>query len=321
MTKATRVRRRRIRKTTGRAAWAVVLAAGALLYTEVSGGAATADGPSPAVRLEASPVRVVGPLTTTQPVEDVGIWVVEGSKVSGEIPESGDPTVSPDGQQSARAARVVVLGKDHDVVTNAARVGQLLSAMGITPDGNDRVSPPPRTLLTPRARTRIEVVEVSFRTAEVAAVIPYSTITQYTRDVPAGESKVARAGKPGRQVLTVRRRVEDGEVVSSRVIAREVTREPVNKLRQVGTYVPESRQDGTETGNASWYDHPGLTAASPWLPFGTEVRVENLDNGKVVTVVINDRGPFGGGIIDLSDQAFARLAPLGTGIIPVRISW
>jgi len=49
--------------------------------------------------------------------------------------------------------------------------------------------------------------------------------------------------------------------------------------------------------------------------------VENLDNGKVVTVVINDRGPFGGGIIDLSDQAFARLAPLGTGIIPVRISW
>jgi rare lipoprotein A (peptidoglycan hydrolase) len=39
-------------------------------------------------------------------------------------------------------------------------------------------------------------------------------------------------------------------------------------------------------------------------------------------VVINDRGPYiAGRIIDLSDDAFAQLAPLGAGTINVRIAW
>jgi rare lipoprotein A len=80
---------------------------------------------------------------------------------------------------------------------------------------------------------------------------------------------------------------------------------------------------GTEVGQASWYyaSGSGLTAAHPWLPYGTVVTVTNLANGESVRVVINDRGPFGGRIIDLSPEAFSRLASLGTGVIDVRISW
>jgi rare lipoprotein A len=63
-------------------------------------------------------------------------------------------------------------------------------------------------------------------------------------------------------------------------------------------------------------------AAHQTLPFGTRVNVVNLANGNRVTVVINDRGPYiDGRIIDLSDDAFAQLAPLGAGTISVRISW
>jgi rare lipoprotein A len=51
------------------------------------------------------------------------------------------------------------------------------------------------------------------------------------------------------------------------------------------------------------------------------VTVTNLANGRKVTVIINDRGPFGGRIIDLSDDAFAQLAHLGTGVIDVRLYW
>jgi rare lipoprotein A len=37
------------------------------------------------------------------------------------------------------------------------------------------------------------------------------------------------------------------------------------------------------------------------VPLGTRVRVTNLGNGRVVTVTINDRGPFiAGRIIDLT---------------------
>jgi rare lipoprotein A len=74
-----------------------------------------------------------------------------------------------------------------------------------------------------------------------------------------------------------------------------------------------------ETGIASWYGHPyhgrrsasgeiydmnQMTAAHRTLPFGTRVRVHNLENGENVTVRINDRGPFvKGRIIDLSYRA------------------
>ena len=48
----------------------------------------------------------------------------------------------------------------------------------------------------------------------------------------------------------------------------------------------------------------------------------NISNGKSVTVVINDRGPYvDGRIIDLSDDAYAQLAALGSGTIQVRIAW
>jgi rare lipoprotein A len=51
------------------------------------------------------------------------------------------------------------------------------------------------------------------------------------------------------------------------------------------------------------------------------VTVTNLDNGKSVTVVINDRGPYGGRSIDLSEEAFAQIAPLGQGVAHVRLTW
>jgi len=51
------------------------------------------------------------------------------------------------------------------------------------------------------------------------------------------------------------------------------------------------------------------------------VSVTNLANGRTVTVTINDRGPFGGRIIDLSEQAFARIAPLSAGVCQVRLAW
>ena len=61
---------------------------------------------------------------------------------------------------------------------------------------------------------------------------------------------------------------------------------------------------GRLTANGEIYDMYRLTAANRTLPFGTLVRVTNLDNGASVVVRINDRGPFvDGRIIDLSKAA------------------
>jgi 3D (Asp-Asp-Asp) domain-containing protein len=63
-----------------------------------------------------------------------------------------------------------------------------------------------------------------------------------------------------------------------------------------------------------------MTAAHKTLPFGTEVLVKNLNNGKEVTVRINDRGPFvKGRIIDLTRAAFSQIANLKKGVAKVEI--
>jgi len=52
------------------------------------------------------------------------------------------------------------------------------------------------------------------------------------------------------------------------------------------------------------------------------VTLTDAATGRSVTVVIDDRGPFGEGrVIDLSPEAFAALAPLGRGILHVELSW
>lgn len=82
-------------------------------------------------------------------------------------------------------------------------------------------------------------------------------------------------------------------------------------------------------GLASWYGYPyqgrptadgeiynmyTMTAAHRTLPFGTRVRVHDLDNGRSVDVRINDRGPFiRGRIIDLSYAAAESLGMVGPG--------
>jgi rare lipoprotein A len=77
---------------------------------------------------------------------------------------------------------------------------------------------------------------------------------------------------------------------------------------------------GKTTSNKEIYDMHDLTAAHNSLPFGTYVMVTNLNNGKSVTVRINDRGPFiKGRIIDLSLAAARAIDIIGTGTAPVRL--
>jgi rare lipoprotein A len=78
-----------------------------------------------------------------------------------------------------------------------------------------------------------------------------------------------------------------------------------------------------EYGNATYYRNPrhrGLIAAHRTLPFGTHVRVHNLDNGRSAVVVIVDRGPFARGrIIDVSVVAANVLGMRQAGVAHVRL--
>ena len=80
------------------------------------------------------------------------------------------------------------------------------------------------------------------------------------------------------------------------------------------------RHHGQKTANGERFDQNALTAAHRTLPFGTRVRVTNLNNERSVVLRINDRGPFvRGRIIDVSRAAAVRLDMLRAGVVPVRV--
>jgi rare lipoprotein A len=77
---------------------------------------------------------------------------------------------------------------------------------------------------------------------------------------------------------------------------------------------------GRRTSSGEKYDMYKLTAAHRYLPIPNYARVTNLENGRSVTVRINDRGPFHSDrIIDLSYAAAVRLGFAEQGTARVRV--
>jgi rare lipoprotein A len=129
---------------------------------------------------------------------------------------------------------------------------------------------------------------------------------------------------------------------------------PVNAASPAATQMPKSSFDGVQNTNwdptsvdrieslqaklastASWYG-PGfhgrrtasgeifnqhaMTAAHKSLPFGTKVKVTNLNNGRSVVIRVNDDGPhIPGRVIDLSQGAAAKIGMLSSGTAPVKL--
>jgi uncharacterized protein YabE (DUF348 family) len=206
-------------------------------------------------------------------------------------------------------------GKSKRVITNAPDVGYLLDSLGVVLRRHDRVEPGiDQALLTGHA---VNVTRVRFRRVVEKKEIPFRTITKPSDAIIRGERQIQRSGTPGVHEYVYRVRQENGAEAGKELLEDNRVREPVTQIVLVGT-----RDPNTEVGTASWYHRTGMVAAHKTLPKGTHVRVTNLSSGKSITVVIDDRGPFvNGWIIDLSDDAFAKLAPLGAGTIKVRLEW
>ncbi len=103
------------------------------------------------------------------------------------------------------------------------------------------------------------------------------------------------------------------------------------------TYTPEVEHDYDQIGTASWYgddfhckktangesfNKHQLSAAHNTLPLPSVVKVTNLENGRSVNVIINDRGPFAHNrIIDLSEKAASELGMKASGLATVRVQF
>ena len=77
---------------------------------------------------------------------------------------------------------------------------------------------------------------------------------------------------------------------------------------------------GRKTSSGEIFDVYRMTAAHPFLPLPSYVRVTNLNNERSLIVKVNDRGPFHEGrTLDLSWGAACKLGFAKKGIAPVKI--
>jgi rare lipoprotein A (peptidoglycan hydrolase) len=98
-----------------------------------------------------------------------------------------------------------------------------------------------------------------------------------------------------------------------------VSTKPVNKeVGQASWY--GAKFHGKETANGETFNQNDMTAAHPSLPMGSIAKVTNLENGKMIDVRINDRGPFSGDrAIDLSSAAAKKIDMKKDGTAEVKI--
>lgn len=162
----------------------------------------------------------------------------------------------------------------------------------------------------------VDITRVAESEVVVRKDIEYTTKYIDDATMERGDNKVEQAGVIGILEMKYLVRRENGVETSRTLLEKNVTKEMEQKIVRRGTKIVQYG-----SGKASWYGGVGaMTAAHLTLPKGTMVRVVNVSNGKSVVVRIADRGPYvAGRIIDLSDDAYSLLAPLGSGVINVRV--
>lgn len=218
----------------------------------------------------------------------------------------------------SRAHTVIVAidGTEHVLRTQKTTVGEALEESTLVIDDDDIVKPGREAFSESGMRVVVTKVEISEEMVEKPIVFDKKTNEDDT--LSWRKSIVTQKGENGIQKLTYRVSRHDGKEVNRKLLNTEVIKEPIPQITTQGTFVKLGK---SHTGGASWYAWTGtMAAANPWLPKGSYVKVTNIENGKSVIVVINDRGPFvPGRIIDLDKVAFQKIASVGAGVINVKM--
>ena len=164
------------------------------------------------------------------------------------------------------------------------------------------------------------------RTTSVAASSSWEE-TENAAEVTVEKEKASQGSVMVTNLNTIYQNKEENLNVNSKNKAVADTFEKVIEEREKYTHFQTGMASyyggswhGKKTANGEIFNENSLTAAHKTLPFGTKVKVTNLDNGKSVVVRINNRGPYSKGrVIDLSKAAFSKIASTSKGVTRVKL--
>jgi hypothetical protein len=148
--------------------------------------------------------------------------------------------------------------------------------------------------------------------------IDFKIIIKEDKKMGWREKKIETKGEKGEWEIKYKITYKDGREISREILDKKKTKEPITQVEIQGVYMELGK---AAKGQGTWYAYKGgMFAASTTIPKGHYAKVTSLASGKSVVVQINDYGPQGKGrVIDLDKVAFQKLAPLGAGVIGVKV--
>lgn len=209
---------------------------------------------------------------------------------------------------------ISVDGENKKINTHARTIEELLVEQAVEMGELDKTAPEKGVSVT--SGLLVAVIRVTKGTVTKDVQIPMKTVTQDDPELSLGKTRVVQKGESGIIKEEWEITYENKKEVKRRLLKKETAREMKTEIVANGTKIEIGK---TYSGLGTWYDAPGR-AASLQFPFGTKVRVINMESNASTVVTINDRGPFGEGrIIDLAKEAFEKIAPIGKGVIRVKV--
>jgi len=149
--------------------------------------------------------------------------------------------------------------------------------------------------------------------------IDFKIVEKKDKNLKWRTKKVKQKGEKGKKEIKYLVTYKNGKEIKRKKLSTEIIKKPNDEIIVIGTKIKVGKK---QKGRASWYAYTGkMAAASTTFPKGTWLRVTAVNSGKHIFVMVNDYGPSPetGKILDLDKVAFKKLAPLGAGVIEVKI--
>ncbi len=196
-------------------------------------------------------------------------------------------------------------------------VREAVRESGVKLNPSDQVEPALDSLIY--NDLKIVITRIEHKEIVETEKIDFETVEKKDKDLRWRTKKVKQKGEKGEREIRYLVTYKNGEEVKRKKLSSKVIKKPVPEIVVVGTKIKVGK---VQRGRASWYAYTGkMAAASTTFPKGTWLRVTAVNSGKQVFVQVNDYGPDPGTgkILDLDKVAFKKLAPLGTGVIEVKV--
>src|SRR5215216_5662413 len=117
-------------------------------------------------------------------------------------------------------------------VPAGSTVTQALQSAGITVGNQDRVEPPPYTVLGDGNSVTLTRVQEVFETEQ--QIIPFERQVVRNESLPEGETRLVQAGVNGLEELTFRRVLEDEAEISKSIVKSVILQEAMPEIMMVG---------------------------------------------------------------------------------------